>query len=37
MATNFYYVYALKDPLESQARPFYIGKPESTEGHRWTA
>ena len=26
MATNFYYVYALKDPLSSPAKPFYIGK-----------
>lgn len=26
MATNFYYVYALKDPRTSPARPFYIGK-----------
>lgn len=26
MATNFYYVYALKDPRTSFAKPFYIGK-----------
>jgi hypothetical protein len=26
MATNFYYVYALKDPTSSPAKPFYIGK-----------
>ena len=26
MATNFYYIYALKDPRMSPARPFYIGK-----------
>ncbi len=26
MATNFYYVYALKDPRTSPAKPFYIGK-----------
>lgn len=26
MATNFYYVYALKDPRQNPARPFYIGK-----------
>lgn len=26
MATNFYYVYALKDPRVSPAMPFYIGK-----------
>ncbi len=26
MATNFYYVYALKDPSLNPARPFYIGK-----------
>jgi hypothetical protein len=26
MATNFYYVYALKDPSSSPARPFYVGK-----------
>ncbi|ABW19401.1 GIY-YIG nuclease family protein [Alkaliphilus oremlandii] len=26
MATNFYYVYALKDPRRSPAIPFYIGK-----------
>ena len=26
MATNFYYVYALKDPRQSPAKPFYIGK-----------
>ena len=26
MATNFYYIYALKDPRHSPARPFYIGK-----------
>ena len=26
MATNFYYVYALKDPRENPAKPFYIGK-----------
>ena len=26
MSTNFYYVYALKDPRSSPAKPFYIGK-----------
>lgn len=26
MATNFYYVYALKDPRVNPAKPFYIGK-----------
>jgi len=26
MATNFFYVYALKDPCMSPAMPFYIGK-----------
>ena len=26
MATNFFYVYALKDPRQSPAKPFYIGK-----------
>ena len=26
MATSFYYVYALKDPRSSPAKPFYIGK-----------
>src|SRR6476661_8208391 len=26
MATNFFYVYALKDPRTSPALPFYIGK-----------
>jgi hypothetical protein len=26
VATNFYYVYALKDPRASPAKPFYIGK-----------
>ena len=26
MASNFYYIYALKDPRKSPARPFYIGK-----------
>ncbi len=26
MATNFYYVYALKDPRSSPANPFYLGK-----------
>ena len=26
MATNFFYVYALKDPCSSPAMPFYIGK-----------
>ena len=26
MATNFYYVYALKDPSSNPAQPFYIGK-----------
>jgi len=26
MATNFFYVYALKDPRNSPAMPFYIGK-----------
>lgn len=26
MNTNFYYVYALKDPRTSPAKPFYIGK-----------
>ncbi|WKZ39762.1 MAG: GIY-YIG nuclease family protein [Anaerolineales bacterium] len=26
MTTNFYYVYALKDPRSSPALPFYIGK-----------
>ena len=26
MSTDFYYVYALKDPSSSPAKPFYIGK-----------
>ena len=26
MPSNFYYIYALKDPRTSPARPFYIGK-----------
>jgi uncharacterized protein len=26
MPTNFYYVYALKDPRSSPAKPFYVGK-----------
>jgi len=26
VATNFYYVYALKDPRSSPAQPFYVGK-----------
>jgi hypothetical protein len=26
VATNFFYVYALKDPRQSPAKPFYIGK-----------
>ena len=26
MPTNFYYVYSLKDPRSSPAKPFYIGK-----------
>ncbi len=26
MATNFFYIYALKDPRQSPAKPFYIGK-----------
>lgn len=26
VSTNFYYVYALKDPRASPAKPFYIGK-----------
>jgi uncharacterized protein len=26
MTTNFYYVYALKDPRTTPAKPFYIGK-----------
>ncbi len=26
MATNFYYIYALKDPRQTPAMPFYIGK-----------
>ncbi len=26
MATNFFYVYAIKDPRQSPAKPFYIGK-----------
>jgi hypothetical protein len=26
MATNFYYIYALKDPRGPRPRPFYIGK-----------
>jgi uncharacterized protein len=26
LATNFYYVYALKDPRSSPAQPFYVGK-----------
>ena len=26
MTTNFYYVYALKDPRTNPAKPFYIGK-----------
>jgi hypothetical protein len=26
VATNFFYVYAIKDPRQSPAKPFYIGK-----------
>lgn len=26
MATNFYYIYALKDPRQNPAKPFYVGK-----------
>src|SRR5712692_2727743 len=26
MPTNFYYIYALKDPRQTPAKPFYIGK-----------
>ena len=26
MPTHFYYVYALKDPRHSPAKPFYVGK-----------
>lgn len=34
MATNFYYVYALKDPRENPAKPFYIGKGTGSRAHQ---
>lgn len=33
MPTNFYYVYALKDPRSSPAKPFYIGKGTGSRAH----
>jgi len=33
MAETSYYVYALKDPRTSPARPFYIGKGTGTRAH----
>ena len=26
MTTNFFYVYAIKDPQSNQPKPFYVGK-----------
>lgn len=33
MATNFYYVYALKDPRSSPAKPFYVGKEAGSRAY----
>ena len=33
MSETSYYVYALKDPRTSPARPFYIGKGTGTRAH----
>ena len=33
MAETSYYVYALKDPRTSPAKPFYIGKGTGTRAH----
>src|SRR5688572_9623201 len=33
MAETSYYVYALKDPRTSPAKPFYIGKGTGTRSH----
>jgi len=33
MATNFFYVYALKDPRSSPANPFYVGKGTGSRGY----
>src|SRR2546430_8454714 len=33
MAETSYYVYALKDPRSSPAKPFYIGKGTGTRAH----
>ena len=33
MAETLYYVYALKDPRSSPAKPFYIGKGTGTRAH----
>ena len=33
MATNFYYVYALKDPRSSPAKPFYVGKGNGSRAY----
>ncbi len=34
MATNFYYVYALKDPRDNPAKPFYIGKGTGSRAYQ---
>jgi hypothetical protein len=33
MAETSYYVYALKDPRTSPAKPFYIGKGKGTRAY----